>query len=119
MAERDIGGEPGRQRHGDPAEGRAGSGNGARLRPDRDRARLLRRLDPMIQPLDRIDEGVGAGRGKRRDLRYYRLARSRPRDRWRAIDSRWVNARLKRPQLHFIEKRKQLIGVVGLYPQGR
>ena len=81
MAERDIGGEPGRQRQRDPAQGRASAGDAARLRPDRDRARLLRRLDPVVEALDRVDERIGARRGEGRDLRDHRLASARSSDR--------------------------------------
>src|SRR5260370_1095007 len=105
------------RRRGNPQRGGRGAGGAPRLGPDATRARLLRRLDPVVEALDRVDQRIGARRSEGRDLRDRRLRRpcwggcsyvETPRD-----------ARFESAQFHFIQKWKKLFWIVWLNPECR
>src|SRR6516165_10772396 len=112
MAQGYISRKTGRKSERDPREPGSGPWHVARLRPEGDFPRLLRRLDPMIEPLDRIDERITARRGKGWNVRDHRLHRPR----WDGCDYVETphDARFESAQFHFIQKWKQLFRVVGL-----
>ncbi len=110
--------QPRRDRQRQAAQFGAAAGNRARRRPQRHRAGLLGRLDPVVEAVERVDQGVGVRRRERRHLRDDRLARPGGRSR-RADLQALLDAPLERPELHLVEKRQELFGVVRLHPQRR
>ncbi len=110
MPERDVGGEARRERQRDPRQSRAAAGYRARFRPDRHRAGLLCRFDPVVEAFERVDQRVGTRCRKGRNFRHNRF-RLLDRHGLRSDREPLDDASLQRAQFHFVEKRKKLFGV--------
>src|SRR6516162_5112108 len=103
MAEGDISSQTWRQPQRDPGESRSGAGYGARFRPDRDCAALVRRFDPMVETFKSVDKGIGTRCRKKWNFRETRLRLIGRYDFGRDREP-LHDAPLERTQFHLVEK---------------